>query len=401
MPNRPGVVGWRFACPHPPEGLAGPFGSRPFLGLPLAQRQERAFVESGIRVVTELPDEDVAVVAYREDAALTPQAVRQLADKAAELGEDIRYVPGSRFGNLLADLGLGLDEPLLVWLTPGAPVTLERIEAARVEVFDPEERMIELPMPALDAGVEIVELPLSEYVVLPTWHWVQLLWANLLGLPQFLWRTLAGRNVAEVGWTLLWAAVRARSLTPARVGAQLNHRGKGCNIHPSAVVEGCWLGDDVTIGANAVVRASVLADGCTVEDLAVVEACVLAAGARIQRQAMAKYSILRERSAHGGVVQLGVLDREAAVKRTATLMDQALGQRVEAVVRGARVPAPLGFLGVCVGEGTVVGAGVAVAPGRCLPARLQLFAPPSTVVRRVDPNLQGPATVVDGAVVPR
>ena len=83
--------------------------------------------------------------------------------------------------------------------------------------------MIELPMPALDAGVEIVELPLSEYVVAhlalgPAQ-------ANLLGLPQFLWRTLAGRNVAEVGWTLLWAAVRARSLTPAQ-GAQLNHRGR-------------------------------------------------------------------------------------------------------------------------------------------------------------------------------
>jgi NDP-sugar pyrophosphorylase family protein len=160
------------------------------------------------------------------------------------------------------------------------------------------------------------------------------------------------------------------------------------------------LGDDVTIGANAVVRASVIADGCTIEDLAVVEACVLGAGARVQRQAMAKYSVLRERSAHGGTVQLGVLDREAAVKRTATLMDQALGQRVQVLVRGARVEAPLGFAGVCVGEQTVVGAGVAVAPGRCLPAGLQLYAPPSSVVRRVDPELRGPATVEDGAVVP-
>lgn len=400
MPRRSDVVGWCFPCPHPLEGLVGPLGSRPFLGLPLAERQERAFIESGIEVVAEPPGEGVAVMAYREDAALTPQAVRQLADKAAELGEDIRYVPGSRFGNLLADLGLGHDEPLLVWLAPGSPVTQSRIEKARVEVFDPEERMIELPMPALDAGVEIVELPLSEYLVVPTWHWIQLLWANLLGLPQFLWRTLAGRNVAEVGWTLVWAAVRARSVTPARVGAQLNHRGKGCTIHPSAVVEGCWLGDDVTIGANAVVRASVIADGCTIEDLAIVEASVLGAGARVQRQAMAKYSVLRERSAHGGTVQLGVLDREAAVKRTATLMDQALGQRVEVRVGEGRMQAPLGLAGVCVGERTVVGAGVAVAPGRCLPPGLQVYASPASVVRRIDPDLRGPATVEDGSVVP-
>lgn len=142
-----------------------------------------------------------------------------------------------------------------------------------------------------------------------------------------------------------------------------------------------------------------IADGCTIEDLALVEGCVLGAGARVQRQAMAKYSVLRERSAHGGTVQLGVLDREAAVKRTAVLMDQALGQRVQVVARGRRVEAPLGFAGACVGERTVLGAGVSVAPGRCLPPDLQLFASPDGVVRRVDPDLRGPATIRDGAVV--
>ena len=66
-----------------------------------------------------------------------------------------------------------------------------------------------------------------------------------------------------------------------------------CRIHPTAVVEGCWLGDDVDIGANAVVRASVLADGAAVEELAMVEGCVFGPGARAQRHAMVKYAGLR------------------------------------------------------------------------------------------------------------
>ena len=37
-------------------------------------------------------------------------------------------------------------------------------------------------------------------------------------------------------------------------------------------------------------------------------------------------------------------------------------------------PVPLGLAGVCVGAGTVVGAGVGIAPGRALPAGLQVVA---------------------------
>lgn len=400
MRTREGVVGTWSPEEVVLDGIAGPVGRAPFLGLALRERQERALIEAGVRPAEGAAAEDLARVVLRADVALTHQAVAALADRGAELGEDIRWVTGGRSGGFHRQIRFGDEAPLLAWLAPGGPVTAERIAAARPVEFDPAERLIEMPVPRSQFGADVLELPLTEQLVVPTAHWLQLVWANLLGLAPFLWRQLAGRNVAEVGWRLLWAVLRARSVQPTQVGAKLNRLGSGVTIHPSAVVEGCWLGDGVTIGANAVVRASVLADAAAVEDLAIVEGCVLGPGARVQRQAMAKYSVLCERSAIGGVVQLGCLDRDASVKRTATLMDQAFGQGVQVQVGGALRPAPLGLAGVCVGEGSVVAATVAIAPGRCVPAGVRVFAPPGDLVRRIPAGITGDVTVRDGRLEP-
>jgi len=165
-------------------------------------------------------------------------------------------------------------------------------------------------------------------------------------------------------------------------------------------VEGCWLGDDVQIGANAVVRGSVLAAGATVEDLAVVEACVLAPGARVQRLGMVKYSVLGERAAHAGMMQLGVLDRDAAVKGGALLMDMAPGQEVRVSTASGLRAVPLGLAGVCVGAATVIGAGVGVAPGRRVPAGLEVVADPGRLVRRIPDGLTGRVTARNGTLEP-
>ena len=90
--------------------------------------------------------------------------------------------------------------------------------------------------------------------------------ASLLGL-RLLWRHLAGRNVAEVA-----GACSGRPSAPAGAAVAVVPTNRRVWCHsPTAVVEGCWLGEGVTVGAGAVLRASVLADGASVEDLAMVE----------------------------------------------------------------------------------------------------------------------------------
>jgi hypothetical protein len=199
-----------------------------------------------------------------------------------------------------------------------------------------------------------------------------------------------GSSFIEAGARIGWAATKAKSIHPLRIGAKLGRKGAGCTIHPSAVVEGCWLGEGVNIGAGAVVRGTVLSAGATVEDLALVEFSVLAPGARVQRQAMVKYSVLGVASAVGGLMQLGVLDRNAVLKRTGVLMDMSFGQGVQIDVDGQRKGAPLGMVGVCLGEGSIA--------GRCLPPGLTVVAGGASTVVRVPADATGTMVVANGGL---
>lgn len=231
-------------------------------------------------------------------------------------------------------------------------------------------------------------------------HWSQLLWANLLGLPVFLFDTLVGRSpMALVRLTL--ALLRARSFRPPRIGAALRAWDSGVEVHPSATVEASVLRRGARVGAGAVVRGAVLGEGAVVEDLALVEGTVVGAGARVQRLAMAKYSVLEPESAFAGIMQLGVIGRGATVKHGAILMDMRLEGPVRVSVRGELTPAPFGLLGVCVGPGATVAQGVRIAPGRVVPAGLTVLSEAGSVVGRLEvPEGCRVARVRDGGLEP-
>ncbi len=269
----------------------------------------------------------------------------------------------------------------------GGAVTVARVAAAERVGFDALER--ELP------SVGGAPLRVADAWVFRVDHWSDLLWANLTALGPWLWSELA------TGPRLAWAALRAGSFRPELMGGHLSRLGPGAFVHPSATVEFSVLGPGARVGAGAVVRGSVLAAGAVVEELAMVEGCVMGAGARIQRQAMAKYSVIEGGAAHAGVVQLGVIGARAQVRQGAVLFDQSLGEPVRVRRRGQLVAAPRGMIGVCVGPDTVVGQGVRVAAGRCLPPGLTLLPDPAGVVTRVEvPAGATRVRVRDGALEP-
>ena len=397
MKRRSGVVAATFECPRELHGLGGPAGSRTWLGRSLSERVEWAFLESGIAFIgSEAVDDSLGRFMVREDVVITRDAVEAFAALVGD--EDVSFQPQGRLANFIGDLAFGDEGPWLVYLAPGGAVTDERLRAAKPVAVDPKERMLSFPLSEEHHGASAVELPISDRLVMPTWHWLQLIWANLLGLGPFLWRGLMGRNIVEVLFRGIWAVLRARSLRPQKIGAKLGRRGKRCRIHPSAVVEGCWLEDDVEIGANAVVRGCVIGHGVVIEDLAMVEFSVLDAGARVQRQAMVKFSTLSRGAAVGGLMQLGVLDRHAALKRTGVLMDVSFGQGVGVVVDQGRYPAPLAMAGCCVGERSTVGAGVQVAAGRSIPGGVTIVAGAASTVTRIPEGIEGLTKVADGSL---
>lgn len=391
------IDGGRFPAPRPPEGLSGPAGRLPWLGSPLDEQQARAFQRAGVALGQ--AREGAARVLVREDAAVRPEAVAALVAAGRAADRDLAFHLGGEAGALARRLALGReDEPLLVWLKPGGSADPDRIASARPVEIAPRERG--LPMPLLVDGAPAT-LPVTDRLVLPMGHWCQALWANLLGLGPFLWQEILGRNPVIALARLALAAIRSLSLDPQCLLGRVRRLGRRARVHPAAVVEGGWLGEGAVVGAGAVVRASVLGPGVVVEDQALVEGCVLGAGARVQRQAMVKYSVLGEGAAFAGTMQLGVLDRRAMVKHGSVLMDMAIERSVSVDVGERRVEAPFGVLGVCVGEGSTLAAGVTVAPGRRVPPGLTVLTGGDAVVRSIPPGLSGLVEVRDGRLVPR
>lgn len=383
-------------------------GELPWLGTTLAEAQRAALRGAGLglqagetQAIADALGRGEAVVVFREDTAFTADAVRALVGEGARRGVDLRFSLTGESGRLAAALALGREESPLTYLAPNgttADIAL-RISAAPPAELDPRERL--LPFGFKSPTGDDVRVALTDRLALPAGHWLQLLWANLLGLGPSLWRALLSPSLPVALLKLGAASLASCSVDPWRVGAELVRTGRGCRVHPRAVVEASVLGDGVQIGAGAIVRGCVVADGAIIEDQALVEGCVISAGVRVQRKAMVKYAVLAARSVAAGIMQLGVLGPDAVLKYGGILMDVNFNAGVRVRVGEGLAPAPFGMAGVCLGRGSTVATGVHVAPGRVIPPGLTVVADTSTALRVIPDGLSGLVEVRDGRLVQR
>ncbi len=303
----------------------------------------------------------------RRGTVLGPEVLGAALKLGLDLGEECAFRLGGRLGELVEQASLGRD-PVALWYVPGAPpvgeLTPERLALARRVELDPAERLLDL-----DLGGE--QMPVSDRIVLRVDHHVQLLWGNLLGLGSFLWRRLLHRSAVIAALKATWGALRGGGLSQVAVARGLS---RSAGVHAHATVEGCVLSPTARVDPGAVVRGCVLGPGARVEAHAVCEGSVLGPGAVVQRQAMIRFSVLGAGAMHGGAAQLAVFGQGASMKLGSYLMDQGLGQAVRVPLGERFVRAPLGLAGVCLGEGSRIGSGVWIAPGRVLPPRSVVVA---------------------------
>lgn len=396
-----------FSPPSVQETLYGDVGAFPILGLHLEQRQDFAISLSGgewLHSSSDISSKDIASLWIRRDCHVSQETVQAFVAQAKKRISDVDIVVAritGRFGNLLSDLRFGEHGPLLFWTSETIDVedflpifqkavtenqNTSQDEELLVEIanrnwkwcwsdIDPVEKIYPMPVSRYQFGVDLIEIPLSDFILIPTGHWMQLLWANLLSLGPFLYRELLGRSFGEVVVNLTTVFFKTFSFDPLTLGLRLRRVGKNVKIHPSAVVEACWIGDDVRIGANAVVRGCILGKGVKIEDLALVEFSTLSAGTIIQRQAMVKFSVTNKNCGVGGVIQLGVMDEGALIKRGSYLMDMSLAEGgVSILYNGRKFGVPLGLGGCAIGTRSTLGCGVRVAAGRFVPAFAQVVA---------------------------
>ncbi len=356
--------------------------------LPVAdERLGQALDNAMGRAAVERVDDIDGAYLIESGTVVGPQLFAALA--ALHLDRDSRLRLGGRTGELLEQVALGGDPSAIAFLRgPAEGDVRARIADAEVVEVDPVEGALSVPMPG---GQDI---PLSDRFAIRVRHPIQLLWANLLSLPPRLWRRLAGDGIGAV-FRIAGAVLRARSTRHEDLAQALTCSADDAWIHPSAIVEASVIGPGARVGAGAVVRGSILGPDSRVEALAICEGSVLGQGAVVQRQALCRYSVLAEAAMLGGAAQLAVFGPRSALKRGSYAMDQGLGQDVRVRVGDAFVRAPLGLAGPVLGDGTQVGSGVWIAPGRTLPPGIVVLGP-DPLRDPTAPEGAGPYRVRDG-----
>ena len=255
------------------------------------------------------------------------------------------------------------------------PEALERAQGLDVggRVFKVE---IDVDLTVSETGK--MEISFSKVAAAPVGHWVELARANLLAIGA----EALEPGLLRGGVSLLWAIVRAMSLNPSKVLQKITRRGKGCWIHPSAVVEGCRLGDNVKVDACAVLRGCVLGDGVKVGPLSTAEFSVFGAGAELQRHAFANLSVIYPGARIGGALQLAVAGRDCRHKFGAIGTDMNPNGPVRVVGPDGLTMVDIGYQGVCLGHGSFVGANLTIMPGRRIEEGRVVASPSRIFIRK-------------------
>ncbi|MBH24392.1 MAG: hypothetical protein CMH57_08075 [Myxococcales bacterium] len=260
-----------------------------------------------------------------------------------------------------------------------------------------DEDPMELPVHRVFAAEQKLVLPFTHRSAVRIGHWMHVLRANQMA--RIGW----GARLVRVEWLkLLWAAMRAMSFNKWRVMAKLTTRGAGCDIHPTAVVEGSVLGDNVTVGAGAIVRFSWLGDGARVSDSSHVLYSVLGAGASTARMGMLQSCVLYPgaNSGHYGL-QLCVVGRDTFVGGEVVLGDFKPDGNIMVMHRGELKNTHTNLLGCAVGHDCSVMMRATTYAGREIPNGYTIIGPPHDIITKIPDGLprDGTPLIADGGVL--
>ncbi|MEZ4238055.1 MAG: hypothetical protein R3F59_18295 [Myxococcota bacterium] len=340
----------------------------------LADWQSDAIREAGLQRIDTLQPPCLVV----PDALFcSGVALERFVDGAA--GRDaVLVLARSRFGASTTPIQPDVEEIEAGWRFARIRFVSGRDAPPVDVVVDPEEQIHEVKLPALFGGPTPVALP--RHPVLTVHHWAHLLWANQAAEAMLVRRIPAWRGALR----LLWAVIRARSLTMWRVMARLNTVGRRCNIHPTAVVEASTLGDDVTVGPFARVLMSRVGDGATIMSGAEVELSTIGAGATVAQRCGLRLCVLYpEAMASQVLMQACLIGRRTLTVPGSYSIDLNLDRNIRVALDGALHDTGTRFLGSAFGHDCRIGTGIWLASGRTIPSGTVLVRDPDKVVHRI------------------
>jgi hypothetical protein len=400
------------------EGLGDLARDAPIGNRPLAERQRETFAKHGFKVVdVDRPEEirDREFLLFVDNLYVSPALLRrflkawrkrtrapcvQLAlaegpftafsqfageQPAVEVGSARGYRYGLYACRLEAPAPLSAAEPLLV-------------ETGR--------RRLSLPFSSRIPTMSDLHVPVTDRVAFELTSWVHLWMANMAFIGvSFMGRVRSVRGLVWLAWRAALGVLGAFSLRPFTIALSILRRwvvrGRGCRIHPSAVVEASILGRGVDIGPQCVVRGSILGDRVRVLEQSVVDGSVLGNDVLVNPQGLVKGTVAYPRAVFNWI-QTGVVGEGAFLSTLCRPLDMKVQGEVRVRHRGRIVGTGLSFLGCCIGHRSFVSADSVLAPGRLIPNDHRIVSDDSRHIRDVPEGLPVDDLLVDrdGVVQP-
>ena len=227
---------------------------------------------------------------------------------------------------------------------------------------------------------------IGAHLVLHINHWCDVLRVNqfaLLSKSELVRYAWENGNIFSKIWIAVFYLFKLRSFRQHKILRRIGSIGKGCSIHPTAVIEACEIGNNVTIGPYAVVRASIIGDNAIIEEYATVNISVVGCNSKIGRYAMSNLSVIMSNAmvSHGFGYQSCVFGRNSFVAIGVALLDLSFGKTIRVEHKGKWVDSKQHFMGVCVGHNSKIGNKVRINYGVSIPNSSLLVATNEDLVR--------------------
>ena len=284
-----------------------------------------------------------------------------------------------------------------LWYLTGPVAGLDELRALPNLPVDPKEKVEEPRLPHQFVNEHTpTRVAVTSRGAIHVTHWALVLRANLAAFVATLKDLWERRPVYIV---LRFIADR---LFGRFRRVRLSRVGKGCEIHPTAVVEGSWIGCNVKIGAGAIIQGSVIGNDAIIEEAAVVELSTLGHRCWIGRNTVMFMSVMYDGVFSGHrLTQACLFGHDVCTTGGGYLIDLNFTGPVKVLQDGAVVDSGTNFLGVCLGHRVTMGTGMWIHGGREVPNDTFLIRDPADVIVKIPTEVVPgePMTLENGTLV--
>jgi len=244
------------------------------------------------------------------------------------------------------------------------------------------------PGEVMPASVDVRFTPgFTDAALMHVCHWVHLWLVNIMALGITLKETFLRSKIR-----LALRALSAFSFTKHKIASRFVVKVKKCDIHPTAVVQGCILGDEVKIGPYAIVQGSIIGNKVSIPEQAIIVGSVMGDRTSTCNRGVQRLCVLYPGSS-GGKNQGCLFGRDVFIADFSFFIDIKLKGTIRVYHEGRFQDTGMNFLGSCVGHESIMSPGTWIDTGREIPNRSIVMQDPGHIISKIPPEL-GPGELL-------